>query len=178
MTKADEDWVLACRRFEAMTVAEADQQMDIEPTLVGPQDTLLEVAQKAVERPTCSVISVVDEQGRLLGLLPARDLAFGAFVHVVPELFLRYANDLREGGRFALMTHGRTAGDVMRPPLAVRPRDRLEDIFGRFLRTDLEGLPIVDDANRVIGYLNLFEFFCVWINSCYIGPQAGGEQRR
>ena len=181
MAKADEEWVVACRRFEAMTVAEADKQMNIEPTLVGPHETLLEVTRKAVEQPTCSVISVVDGRGKLLGLLPARDLAFAAFIHVMPELFLRFAHDLRQAGQVALMSHGRTAGDVMRPPLAVRPRERLEDIFGRFLRTDLDGLPIVDDDNRVVGYLGLFEFFCVWINSCYIGPRtteapAGGAQ--
>src|SRR3712207_9070472 len=94
MTKSDEDWVLACRRFEAMTVAEADREMAIEPTVVRADETLLEVAQKAVERPTCSVIAVVDERGRLRGLLPARDLAFGAFVHVMPELFLKYAHEI------------------------------------------------------------------------------------
>ncbi len=162
----DEEWVLACQRFESMTVAEADRLMNLEPTIVRPRDTLREVMQQALDRPSCRVIAVVDEGGKLLGLLPTRDLAFAAFVRVMPEPFLKHAHDLREGGRFAAMSHGRTAGDIMRPPAAVRPHDRLEDAFGQLLKANLDGLPIVDDAGRVVGYLNVFEFLCAWINVC------------
>ncbi len=84
----------------------------------------------------------------------------------MPEAFLKYAHDLREGGEFAAMSHGRTAEDIMQPPLAVRPHESLEDAFGQLLKANLDGLPIVDDAGRVIGYLNLFEFICAWINVC------------
>ena len=35
------------------------------------------------------------------------------------------------------------------------------------LTAGLDGLPIVDADDRVVGYLSLLEFICSWINSCY-----------
>lgn len=163
MPTGAEAWVAARRRFEAMTVAEADRLMTMAPTLVRPDEPLLVVARRVVDRPDCRVLSVVAADNRLLGLLPIGDLAFAAFVHVMPELFLKHANDLAHSAQFATLSHGRTAGEVMRPPLALRPSDTLEEAFSRLLGTELEGLPIVDDTNRVIGYLNLPEFLGAWL---------------
>lgn len=177
MNKRDEEWILACQRFESMTVAEADRLMSIQPTLAQPDEPLLTVVQKAVERPDCLVVSIVDAVGKLLGLLPTRDLAFSTFIRVMPETFLKYANDLSHSGEFTTLSHGRTAGDVMQPPLSVRPDNRLEDAFGQLLKANLDGLPIVDDDQRVVGYLSLFEFLCVWINVCPVRdrqPQGEG----
>lgn len=175
MGTSDAAWVAACRRFEAMTVAEADRLMAVEPTLARPEEPLLAVAQRVVERPASRVVCVVDAEGCLLGLLPVADLAFAAFVHVMPEVFLRHANDLTHGGEFAALSHGCTACEVMRPPIALRPGDSLEDAFGRLLGTGLEGLPIVDDANRVVGYLNVPEFLCAWLTNC--APAGEGDGR-
>lgn len=174
MTNRDEEWVLACRRFESISAAEADQLMDIAPIVVRPEETLTEVVRKTVDRPSCRVLSVVDAGGKLLGLLPVSDLAFAAFVHVMPETFLKHANDLVHSGQFAAMSHARTAGELMRPPRSLRPHDRLEDAFGQLLEAELEGLPITDDAGRVVGYLNIPEFLCAWINNCPM-PEREGE---
>lgn len=180
MHKRDEEWLLACQRFESMTVSEAEGLTSIQPTLAQPDEPLLTVAQKAVEHPACLVVSVVDGAGKLLGLLPTRDLAFGTFIHVMPETFLKYANDLSHGGEFATLSHGRTAGDVMRPPQSVRADECLEDAFGLLLKANLDGLPVVTDDRRVVGYLSLFEFLCVWINVCPVRerqPQDEGGDR-
>ncbi|MDP9372151.1 MAG: CBS domain-containing protein [Chloroflexota bacterium] len=166
MATDDAGWVATCRRFEAMTVAEADRLMAVEPTLAGPEESLLVVARRVVDRPACRIVCVVDAGGVLLGLLPVADLAFAALVHVMPEIFLRHVNDLPHSAEFATLAHGRTAGDVMRPPLVLRADDRLEEAFGRLLRAGLEGLPIVDDAGRVTGYLNVPEFLCAWLTNC------------
>lgn len=175
METSDAAWVAACRRFETMTVAEADRLMDMGPTLARPEEPLIEVARRVVDRPQCRLVCVVDAGGTLLGLLPITDLAFAAFVHVMPEIFLKHANDLAHSTQFAALSHGRTAGEVMRPPLALRRGDSLEVAFGRLLSADLEGLPIVDDANRVTGYLNLPEFLCAWLTNC--APDGPGGTR-
>jgi len=175
MGTSDAAWVAACRRFETMTVAVADRLMAVEPILVGPAESLRAVARRVVDRPQCRIACVVDAGGTLLGLLPIADLAFAAFVHVMPEVFLKHANDLAHSTQFAALSHGRTAGEVMRPALALRPGDSLEDAFGRLLGADLEGLPIVDDAGRVTGYLNLPEFLCAWLTNC--APAGEGDDR-
>ena len=93
----------------------------------------------------------------------------------MPEVFLKHANDLAHSTQFAALSHGRTAGAVMRPPVALRPVDPLEDAFGRLLGAGLEGLPIVDDAGRVTGYLNVPEFLCAWLTNCAPGGREGGR---
>ncbi len=175
MTTQDEAWIRACRNFEAMTVAEADRLMTIEPTLIRPEETLLAAIRRVVEQPGCRVLCVVDAEQRLLGLLPIGDLAFAAFVRVMPEVFLHEARDLPQGGEFAPMAHARTAAEVLRPPDAVRPSDTLERAYGRLLAARLEGLPIVDDAGRVVGYLNLPEFLSAWLVNC---PPGSDEPAR
>jgi CBS domain-containing protein len=163
MTTQDEAWVRACQNFEGMTVAEADRLMTIEPTLIHPDETLIAAIRRVVEQPACRVLCVVDPNQRLLGLLPIGDLAFAAFVRVMPEVFMRQMRTLSQGREFAAMLHSRTVGDAMRPALALRPADRLEEAFAKLLDANLEGLPIVDDRNRVIGYLNLPEFLSAWL---------------
>jgi len=175
MGTTDAAWVATCRRFETTTVAEADRLMAVGPILARPEEALLAIARRVVDQPQCRIVCVADTGGTLLGLLPVADLAFAAFVHVMPEVFLKHANDLTHSTQFATLSHGRTAGEVMRPALALRPGDSLEDAFGRLLEADLEGLPIVDDAGRVTGYLNLPEFLCAWLANC--APDGRGDDR-
>lgn len=151
MGTSDADWMAACRRLETVTVAEADRLLEIGPLIANAEESLLDVTRRVVDNPQCRLVCVVDADGALQGLLPVADLAFAAFVHVMPEIFLKYANDLAHSTQFAALSHGRTAGEVMRPPLALHPDDSLEIAFGRLQEADLEGLPIIDDANRVSG---------------------------
>lgn len=165
-TNRDEGWAEACRHFKALTVAAAERLMAVEPILAHPDETLAAVARKIVDHPEGRVVCVVDARGTLVGLLPIADLAFAAFVHVTPEVFLRHANDLTHSTQFASLSHGRTAGEVMRAPLALHPTDTLEDAVDRLLGAEIERLPIVDSANRVVGYLDLPEFLCAWLANC------------
>jgi CBS domain-containing protein len=167
MSGREDNWARACQRIDQMTVADVDRLMNIEPVLVQPHESLPAVVRQAVDHPGCSVVAVVDAQGRLLGLLPTRDLTVGAYVHVMPEIFLMRVRDLRESGEFARLSHGRTAGEVMRPPRAVRADARVADALGHVLAAGLDGLPIVAADDRVVGYLSLLEFLCSWITSCY-----------
>ena len=60
MATHDQVWVAACRRFEAMTVAEADRLMAVEPILGAPAEPLRAVARRVVDRPACRIVCVVD----------------------------------------------------------------------------------------------------------------------
>ncbi len=93
---------------------------------------LLAVARTVVENLGCRVFSV-DDAGMLLGLLPRNDRALA-------ETFLGRANDLAHSTQFATLSHGRMAGDIMRPPVALPPDDPLTAAFGKLLLgADLEG---------------------------------------
>jgi CBS domain-containing protein len=51
----------------------------------------------------------------------------------------------------------------MEPPVYVALDDSVKDAFGRMHEHKLEGLPIVDEAMRPVGYLDRFQLLEVWI---------------
>lgn len=65
-------------------VADADRLLTAEPVVISRSDNLESIARRAVENPNCRVISVVDESGRLVGLVPVRMLVNDIFLKIVP----------------------------------------------------------------------------------------------
>ena len=149
-----------------------------EPVLVSLADSLETIATKAVEKPNCRVLSVVDDDNRLVGLVPVRMLVNDIFLKIVPEEFLGEISDLGAALEYAQHIAARTAGlahapargtrgRLARAPLPVRLRstETVRTAFERMHHSHLNGLPILDDDNRVTGYLDQFELLLVWIQS-------------
>ena len=146
-------------------VSEADALLTTTPVLVSLTDSLETIATKAVEKPNCRVISVVDGDDRLVGLVPVRVLVNDIFLKIVPEEFLGEIADLDAALEYAQHIAARTAADIMIPPVSLRSTETVRTAFERMHHSRLNGLPIVDDANRVVGYLDQFELLMVWIRS-------------
>jgi acetoin utilization protein AcuB len=146
-------------------VSEADALLATEPVLVSLADSLETIATKAVEKPNCRVISVVDDDRRLVGLVPVRMLVNDIFLKIVPEEFLGEISDLGAALEYAQHIAARTAADIMISPVSLRSTETVRTAFERMHHSHLNGLPIVDDDNRVTGYLDQFELLLVWIRS-------------
>ncbi|HET9498087.1 MAG TPA: CBS domain-containing protein [Candidatus Limnocylindria bacterium] len=146
-------------------VSEADALLTTGPVLVAQTDSLETIATKAVEKPNCRVISVVDDEGHLVGLVPVRMLVNDIFLKIVPEEFLGEISDLGAALEYAQHIAARTAADIMIPAVSLRATETVRTAFERMHHSHLNGLPIVDDANRVVGYLDQFELLMVWIQS-------------
>jgi CBS domain-containing protein len=146
-------------------VSEADQMLTSEAVIVQEGDSLDVLARQAVENPQCRVLSVVDEGGRLVGLVPVRLLANDIFLKIVPEEFLGEIVDLDAALEYAQHIAARTAADIKIAPVSVRATETVRTAFERMHHGHLNGLPIVDDQDRVIGYLDMLELLLVWIRS-------------
>jgi CBS domain-containing protein len=157
------------RTPEAITqrtsIAEADQILQMSPVIVPATASLREVAELAVQNTGCRVIAVVDVQGRLSGVLPVRALVNDVFLKIVPEEFLGEIIDLEGALNYAGHIGARTAGDVMAPPVSVHPEETVRDAFERMHVSHLNGLPVTDANEVVIGYVDQLELLMVWVRA-------------
>jgi CBS-domain-containing membrane protein len=161
---------------ENTPIREADQLLDIDAILVRPEDELGRVAQAAAEqRERSYAISVVDDAGRLAGVIPLRELLDAVFIRIVPEDFIAEIIDFDQVVEYTRRMRARTAGDIMREPISVRMDDTVGDAFERMHHNNLYGLPITDESNRVIGYVDQLELLMVWVRASRSGSSSGGE---
>jgi IMP dehydrogenase len=122
---------------EVKMVKRAESFVISQPYTIGPDETI-ERARSAMERRDISGLVVTDEQGKLVGLLSARDVRFVRN----PDLFVH---------------------DVMTPrqKLVTAPADvsneEAQEIFGQY---KVEKLPLVDEATgEVVGLITAKDLF-------------------
>jgi CBS domain-containing protein len=136
-----------------------------DPVVVKGGDSLQRLAELAIENPSCRVLSVVDDEGLLIGVVPVRLLVNDIFLKIVPEEFLGVITDVDDALEYAQHIRARQASDIMRDPVSVRPDQTVRDAFETMHQARLNGIPIADDAGRVTGYLDQLEMLMVWVNA-------------
>lgn len=161
-------------------VGDADRLVATGPVIVQADASLAEVAQAAVENPACRVIAVVHDDGRLIGVIPARVLVNDIFLKIVPEEFLGEIADLAGALKYAEHVRARTARDIMAEPVSVRRDETVRDAFERMHHARLNGLPVTDAEGRVVGYVDQLELLLVWVRAtgrdALLRPQSGSSE--
>ncbi|MFV9675543.1 MAG: CBS domain-containing protein, partial [Anaerolineales bacterium] len=157
-------------------VEEVDAILNLEPTIVRADTPLDEVAQAMLASPNVHVACVVNEEGRLLGLLGLRALADDLFFHILPEEFLSEATDLEHVMEFAKKSGMRTAEDAMREAIWVKVGETVKDAFKRMHDHRTSGLPVVDNRYQIVGYINLLELMAACVDE--VGDEGQGEEAR
>jgi CBS domain-containing protein len=151
---------------QATSIGEVDRLLrGTEPIKVSPSDSLHRLAQMAVEQPGCRVLSVLDEAGKLVGVVPVRLLVNDIFLKIVPEEFLGVIGDIDDALEYARHLRARTASDIMLPPVSVRRDATVRDAFEAMHHARLNGLPIVDEDGQVVSYLDQLELLLVWVRA-------------
>jgi CBS domain-containing protein len=136
-----------------------------EAVIVRDTDSLQRLAELAVENPSCRVLSVVDADERLIGLVPVRLLVNDIFLKIVPEEFLGEISDMDDVLEYAQHIRARTAADIMLEPIALHVHQTVRDAFEVMHKAHVNGLPIVDDKSRVTGYVDQLEMLMVWVQA-------------
>jgi len=149
----------------ATLISEADQLLTMEPVVVDVANSLHQVAEQAVQNTACRVIAVVDEDERLLGVIPVRALVNDIFLKIVPEEFLAEIADYEAVVKYAKHLGARTARDMMLEPVSVRRDETVRDAFERMHGSRLNGLPIIDAEGHVTGYVDQLELLLVWVHA-------------
>ncbi|MDP2847151.1 MAG: CBS domain-containing protein [Humidesulfovibrio sp.] len=107
---------------------------------------------------------VIDEQGRLTGIVSDRDIR-----DAMPSKYL--PGDAATGGSLDSLR----AADIMTPePMTVSPTTPVDLVASILMRHKFGGLPVVDEAGRLVGIItvaDVFRFLCT-----ASGVQRGGPQ--
>ena len=161
------DWVVQ-RNTPVEVIVET---LNLEPTIVYLDTPLDEVAQAMLAHPRVHMVCVLNDDGRLVGVLDLRILANALFFRILPEEFLSEVTALEHAMQFAKMSGMRTAADAMHEPVWVKRGQTVKDAFKRMHEHHLSGLPVVDDRYHVTGYINLLELMAVCL-----GPAADNAE--
>lgn len=150
-------------RFRHLTVGDVHRRLTIDPITVRASTTMREIAELAARSPMTRVVAVVDDDGRLIGIVPLRMVSIRVLSSVLPELALRLTSSTEGMAEFEKAIRGDTAGDIMADPAGLPTTMSLGDAFQRLVTLRVDGLPVVDDQNRVIGYLDAVEVLLAWL---------------
>ena len=127
-------------------------------SIVHRDDSLLKVAKKIVEDPKTRAVYVVDNNEKLVGIIPVIELVQYLYSEYIPQEYILY--------RFPILLSGKPrAGDIMLPPVYVHDDEKITDAFIKMFKNNLKELPVVDENMHIIGDLNILEMIVAWIES-------------
>ncbi|MES2210729.1 MAG: CBS domain-containing protein [Chloroflexota bacterium] len=154
------------------TVEACEQLLDIGPLLVPKTADLRDVVRLAARQSQTRLIGVVDEPGRIVGVIPVTQVAESIVARVVPEALLVDVEDAATATRFSHSMEDRTAADIMQPPAIVNRSDTIGDAFRLMHRRRLGGVYIVDNDGWPTGYLDLLELALVYVRALDDAPMT------
>ncbi|MGD2062912.1 MAG: CBS domain-containing protein [Nitrospirota bacterium] len=125
----------------------ADEVMTRNPYVVSEQETLLG-AIEIMREHDIRQLPVVDESGRLVGIVTDRDLRQSLSSHLDTEL---------ETGQDVLDTYVQVGEIMTGEPLTVLPEDTMDEIIDVLLSTKVGGLPVVNVENVPVGMVSYLD---------------------
>ncbi|RMF86117.1 MAG: CBS domain-containing protein [Nitrospirae bacterium] len=133
--------------MERLTRLTAADLMTPDPYVVG-EDARLVAALDILREHDIRQLPVVDENGRLVGIITDRDLRQAMSPHWNTE---------EETGRDILDAY-ETVGEVMvGEPVTVMPDDGFEEVLDLLLSTKVGGLPVVNLENEPVGIVTYLD---------------------
>ncbi len=163
MAKNDEPAAGDCEVTKHTLVREALERAGKQPCLVHKDADLLVTTELLGALPEVHTVAVVDNQERLLGIIPMRLVLDDLFLEVAPEEFLADLRDTASMEEFGRISRAKTAEELMEEPAFVTMDDTVRDAFARMHERKLEGLPIVDAEMKVVGYLDRLQLLRLWL---------------
>ncbi|MEE9224863.1 MAG: CBS domain-containing protein [Bacteroidota bacterium] len=147
-----------------LTVKEADEILNLGPTMVSENDLLKDIVAKVTKNPVADVISVVGSDDVLVGVIPLSKIEGDVFRELIPEDFLSEGMVLGKVLRF-FKELPVTARELMDRLVCVRLDETVSDAFIRMHNNNLSGIPIVPEKNTVVGYLSMIELLALWLKA-------------
>ena len=140
------------REYELPEQLTVREMMSERPITTGP-DALLRDAAREMVRTRVSALPVVDQDGRLLGMLSSRDLVrdlLGSYLQGGTATGTRHTPTRPTGG---VSRTRRTVREVMtRQVLCVSPDQPLAEVASLMSNKDVERVPVLRDG-RLVGFL-------------------------
>ncbi len=146
------------------SVDEAMGLVGISACIVKEEDDLLQITESMASNLGTHTAAVVDEQGRLVGVIPMHLLLAELYLHVAPEEFLVGMRAFKNIEEFGKISRAQTAGELMQPPVYLTREDSARDAFVRMHENKLDGLPVVDKEMQVVACLTRLQLVRLWLH--------------
>lgn len=131
---------------------------------VGPETSMMK-ASKIMRERKISRLPVVDDSGRLLGIVSDRDLK---------EASPSKATSLDMHELYYLLSEIKVKDIMTKTPLAVKPAETVEKAAVLMMNNNFGGLPVVDENLKVVGIITDSDVFKVLVE--ITGVTEGGVQ--
>jgi CBS domain-containing protein len=145
--------------LKKLTVQDAYQLDDQDPILVKMTAGFNEVVQNFVTHADLRGVFVVDDDNRFAGVITRTDLLHWAQVKL-GAFFLKPGMNSEETLKLAKLINVSAVEDVLRPDTkkaAVVANETLAHALKTMIEADLIVLPVIDEAQYIIGGLTLSE---------------------
>jgi CBS domain-containing protein len=146
-------------------VAACQDLLAIGPLVARFDEDLLGVMRRSAAQPATRLIGVVDNDGRLVGVLPVLRLTESIVARVVPEALMSQIAGVADVARFGHAVEARTAGEAMLPPASIGPEATIGEAFHLMHQLRQSGLYVVDRDGRPTGYLDLIELAIAYLDA-------------
>jgi CBS-domain-containing membrane protein len=160
------------------SVGEALGRVGISACIVKEKDDLLQVTESMAANLGTHTAAVVDEQGRLVGVIPIHLLLAELYLHVAPEEFLVSMRAFENIEEFGKISRARTAKELMRSPVYLTREDSARDAFVRMHEHQLDSLPVVDEQMRVVACLTRLQLVRLWLHKHQEWAKGSKGRRR
>jgi CBS domain-containing protein len=156
-------------------VAATEGLLHIEPLLLDKETEVTSALRQVAAHPETRIIGVIDDDGRLIGILPILRLAEAVVSRLAPEALLSGLSGIADIASFTHAVEARTVGEAMLAPVSVPPSATIDDAFRRMHARHHSGIHVVDEAGRPIGYLDLLEVALVYADALDRGRGASDD---
>ena len=139
--------------------------LTILPTIVRTDESLYEVAQSGIRNPGARVISVIEEQKKLVGVIPVTAVIEHLLFEFTAPAVLSTTPTIIQSRKLAHHLSVHQAKDIMQQPTSVPVSGTVGDALRLMQLRGLAGLPITDEQNRVVGYADQLELLTTQIHA-------------
>jgi len=119
---------------------------------VAEQDQISQVVVKIVEDKETMLACVLDEEGRLKGIITPKE--------VLRAVEIREFGTIRrpffEGPEILHILSSKYAKDIMSPPVSVKPEDSVDRAIDIMLDKGFYEVPVVDEEGKIVGLIDYF----------------------
>jgi CBS domain-containing protein len=136
-------------------ISEIIHLLSIQPTVVRVDTPLFDVVDQLQLNPGMPAACVVNNENRLVGVIPLKRLADIMMAPVMPEAYIEDPEGYDKAVKFSDINQLPIAGAIMSDPVYVIEDETLEKTYQRMKERNLSGLPVVDTLYRVKGFITL-----------------------
>ncbi len=152
-------------KFATIPVSNILRVYSLEPVMCQSSTPIKDMVGLLLSKSGLSSVCIVNKENRLIGLVHIHSIADATLVCYVPEVFVDNVMDYEKIISFSEKGRQPIASDIMIDPVYVHETDDLDKALQVMRVNKMEGLPVIDEHYRVVGYVNLLGIMAVCLQS-------------